>query len=101
MTRPCACRVTSALCHQVLVIPAGRTALQLFLISFMFSVQWFLFPCKDFCNAAQAVSQALRSIGAAPLEAVDYQLQNLGSKAIWRLEASLSLLLLPSFVVFL
>ena len=36
LTWPCACRVTSALCHQILVIPAGRTALQLFLISFMF-----------------------------------------------------------------
>ena len=96
MTWPRACRVTSALCHQVLVIPAGRTALQLFLISLMFSVQWFLFPCKDFCKA---VSQVLWSTGDAPLEAVDYQLQNLVSKAIWRLEASL--LLLPSFVVFL
>ena len=41
-----------------------------------------LFPCKDFCNAAQAVSQVLRSTGAAPLEAVDCQLQNLVSKAI-------------------
>ena len=72
----------------------------------MFSVQWFLFPCKDFCNAVQDVSQVLRSFGAAPLEAVDCQFQNLVSitritliKAVWRLEASL--LLLPSFVVFL
>ena len=82
MTWPRACRVTSALCHQVLVISAGRTALQLFLIIFMFSVQCFLFPCKDFCNAGQAVSQALRSTSATPLEAGDCQLQNLVSKAM-------------------